>query len=61
MKSIAIRGIEPEVAEKLKQLAARQGTSMNRIILEMIHKELGCTKEKRYSKRYSGLFLIGKD
>jgi len=55
MKSITIRGIEPEVAERLKQLASRQGTSMNRIILEMIHKELGWTKEKRYSRRYSDL------
>lgn len=55
MKSITIRGIEPEVAEKLKQAASQQRTSINRIVLEMIHKELGLKKEKKYSRRYSDL------
>lgn len=55
MKSITVRGIELEVAERLKKAASRQGTSINRIILEMIHKELGLEKEKKYSRRYSDL------
>jgi len=55
MKAITIRGIDPELAEKLKQVAALRGKSTNRLILEMIRKELGLEKEKKYSRRYNDL------
>lgn len=55
MKAITIRGIEPEVAEKLKQTAHSQGKSTNRLILDMIKKELGFEKKKQYSRRYNDL------
>lgn len=55
MKAITIRGIEPEVAEKLKQNAKRQGKSINRLILEIIKKELGFEKKKKYSRQYNDL------
>ncbi|MFP4573510.1 MAG: antitoxin [Desulfobacterales bacterium] len=55
MKSITIRGIEPELYEKLKQTASLQGKSTNRLILDIIKKELGFEKEKRYSRRYNDL------
>ena len=61
MKAITIRGIEPEVADKLKQTAALQGKSTNRLILEMINRELGFENEPKYSRRYSDLDeLFGK-
>jgi len=61
MKTITVRGIEPDVAAKLKQAASQRGTSVNRIILEIIHKELGLEKGKRYSRRYNDLDgLFGK-
>ncbi|MEF8943594.1 MAG: antitoxin [Desulfohalobiaceae bacterium] len=61
MKAITVRGVEPEMAEKLKQAASRRGTSVNRIILEMIRKELGHEERKEYSRRYNDLDeLIGK-
>lgn len=31
MKAVTIRGVEPEVAEKLKQTAARKGKSVNQL------------------------------
>ena len=55
MKAITIRGIEPEVAEKLKQTASSQGKSTNRLILDIIEKELGFEKGNRYSRRYHDL------
>lgn len=55
MKSITIRGIEPELSEKLKQTASLQGKSTNRLILDIIKKELGFEKKKRYSRRYNDL------
>ncbi len=55
MKAITLRGIDPETSEKLKQAASRQGKSTNRLILEMIRKELGLDKEQKYSRKYSDL------
>jgi len=55
MKAITIRGIETEVAEKLKQTASSQGKSTNRLVLDIIEKELGFEKGKRYSRRYHDL------
>jgi len=55
MKAITLRGIDPETSEKLKQEAQKQGKSTNKLILEMIRKELGLEKEKKYSRKYSDL------
>jgi len=36
MKTITIRGVEPEVAEKLKETAQKQGKSMKQIIIKQV-------------------------
>jgi plasmid stability protein len=55
MKSVTIRGVELEVAEKLKTTAAREGKSVNQLVLEFIKKNLGLEKEKKYTREYSDL------
>jgi len=55
MKAITIRGIEPIVAEKLKQTAAKHNKSLNQLVLEFIKKNLGMEKEKKYSRDYDDL------
>ncbi len=55
MKAITLRGLDHETSEKLKQAAAKEGTSANRLILDMIKRELGLEKEKKYSKQYHDL------
>lgn len=55
MKAITLRGIDPETSEKLKQAASRQGKSTNRLILDIIRKELGLGEEQKYSRKYSDL------
>lgn len=47
MKALTIRGVEPEVAEKLKIAARKQGKSVNNLILEFIKISLGLKKEKK--------------
>ena len=47
--------VEPEVAEKLKLAAAKQGKSVNQLVLEFIKKNLGLDKEKKYSREYNDL------
>lgn len=55
MKAATIRGIEPEIAEKLKSIALKQGKSVNQLMLEFIKKNLGLEKEKKYSCKYNDL------
>ena len=55
MKAVTIRGIEPEISEKLKSIATKQGKSVNQLMLEFIKKNLGLEKEKKYSREYHDL------
>ena len=55
MKAVTIRGVGPEVAEKLKSTAAEQGKSINQLTLEIIKESLGLKKEKKYSRKYDDL------
>ena len=55
MKTITIRGIEPEIADKLKLTATDQNKSLNQLVLEFIKKNLGVEKEKKYSREYNDL------
>jgi hypothetical protein len=61
MKAVTIRGIEPEVSEKLKLTAAKQGKSVNQLTIEIIKESLGLKKGKKYSREYDDLDdLFGK-
>ena len=55
MKAFTIRGVEPEVAEKLKIMAKKKGKSINQIVLDFIKKNLGLEKEKTHSREYDDL------
>ncbi len=55
MKAVTIRGVEPEVAEKLKIVAKKQGKSVNHLILDFIKISLGFKKEKKFSRKYDDL------
>jgi hypothetical protein len=61
MKAVTIRGVEPEVAAKLKLVAAQQGKSINQLMLEIIKESLGLKKEIKFSREYHDLdALFGK-
>lgn len=55
MKAITIRGVEPDVAKKLKITASEQNKSVNQLVIEFIKKNLGIEKEKKYSREYTDL------
>ena len=55
MKVVTIRGIEPEVSERLKILSAKQGKSINQLTVEIITEGLCLAKEKKYSREYDDL------
>ena len=55
MKAFTIRGVEPEVAEKLKTMAEKKGKSINQLVLDFIKKNLGLEKEATHSREYDDL------
>ena len=55
MKAITIRGIEPDIAKKLKAAASEQNKSLNQLMLEFIKKNLGLEKQKKYTRKHNDL------
>jgi plasmid stability protein len=61
MKSMTIRGIEPELANKLKEIAKQQGKSVNQIVIEILRKFCGLEKGKRFTQVHHDLdHLFGR-
>ena len=55
MKAVTIRGVGPEVADKLKLAAAKQSKSINQLALEIIKEGLGLKKGIQFSREYDDL------
>jgi len=55
MKAVTIRGVDADVAEKLKAYAKDQGKSINQVILDIIKTGVGLNKDKTYSREYDDL------
>ena len=55
MKVVTIRGIEPEVSERLKILSAKQGKSINQLTVEIIKESVGLAKVKKFTREYNDL------
>lgn len=55
MKAIIVRGIDPFLAEKLKQAAKEKGESVNQFILETLKESLGIEKQKRFTALHHDL------
>lgn len=61
MKSMSLRGIDSATADKLRDIAQKQGKSINQVVLETIQKSLGLDKEPKYTCIYDDLdHLFGK-
>jgi len=54
MKTLTIRGIDPELANKIKKKANRSGESINKMILRLLESTLGL-KEKKVFPTYDDL------
>ena len=61
MKAITIRGLDPLVSEKLKQVAKKEGKSVNQLVLDLIKQNVGMQKKKKFTRQYDDLdHLFGK-
>lgn len=47
MPQITLRGMDPEIEQKIRQISRRTGKSLNSVILEMIYNYTGSNKIKR--------------
>ncbi|PXF54267.1 MAG: antitoxin [Deltaproteobacteria bacterium] len=52
MKTITVRRVEPSLAKKLKQVANKEGKSVNQLVIDTIKQYLGVKKEKRFTVVY---------
>lgn len=61
MKAITIRGVNQDLAKKLKDTAQKQSKSVNQLTIELIRSSLGLTKKKEFTREYDDLDgLFGK-
>ena len=61
MQTITVRGLDPALANKLKQAAKKEGKSVNQFVLDTIKKYLGEEKEKRFTVVHHDMdHLFGK-
>lgn len=61
MKTMTLRGVESELAEKLKRLAQTEGKSVNQVILDSLRERCGLHKEKKYTRVHHDLdHLFGR-
>jgi len=52
MKTITVRGLDPYLAEKLKQRAKKETKSVNQFVIDILKQYLGEKKEKRFSVKH---------
>jgi hypothetical protein len=61
MKTITVRGIDAQLAEKMKQTAKDEGKSVNQLVLDSIKDRLGEKGRKKFTRVYHDMdHLFGK-
>jgi len=61
MSNLSIRGIDSDLATKLKQQAQASGKSVNQLVLDVLKEHTGQHKKKRFTQEYHDLdFLFGQ-
>ncbi len=55
MRSISIRGVDNDLARRLKEQADEAGKSINQFVLDMMRQESGLAKKKRFTATHHDL------
>ncbi len=55
MASLSVRGIDEELAARLKKLARESDKSVNQLVVECLRKSVGMDKEKKFTKVHTDL------
>ena len=59
MSQITIRGMDPAIERKIRQIAKNNGKSINRVILDMLYQSAGLKKQGRQPAAHSLKKLAG--
>ena len=60
-KSMTLRGLDPRLAAKLREVARREGKSMNQTALDALRQQFGLDKPRRFTGVHSDLdHLFGR-
>ncbi|MFQ5450296.1 MAG: toxin-antitoxin system HicB family antitoxin [Nitrospinaceae bacterium] len=60
-KSMTVRKIDPALASRLKQMAEKEGKSVNQFVIETLEQGVGMKKQKRFTQKHHDLdHLFGR-
>ena len=61
LKSMTLRGLDSQLVAKLKEVAEREGKSVNQTVLDALRKQFGLDKSRRFTEVYRDLdHLFGR-
>ena len=61
LKSMTLRGLDPQLAAKLKEVAEQEGKSVNQTALDALRKQFGLDKTRRFTEVHHDLdHLFGR-
>ena len=60
-RQITVRGVSDDLVEKLREVAARRGLSLNALVLELLGHAVGSSERRRRLERYAGSSSIEAD
>ena len=49
MKTISVRGLDPTISKRLKEIAKKESKSVNQLVLDAIKECLGLKKNKKFT------------
>jgi plasmid stability protein len=55
MKTITVRGVDSDLAKRLKRVAAEEAKSVNQFVLEILRQSVGMKKQKKFTRIYNDL------
>ncbi|MFQ5649732.1 MAG: antitoxin [bacterium] len=55
MKVLTVRGVDGELAARIKKAARDESISVNQFVLNLLKSYFGQTKEKRFTRQYHDL------
>jgi plasmid stability protein len=53
-RQITVRGVSDDLVEKLREVAAQRGLSLNALVLELLGHAVGSSERRRRLERYTG-------
>ena len=60
-KSMTLRGLDPQLVAKLREVAEREGKSVNQTALDALRKQFGLDRSRRFTEVYRDLdHLFGR-